>query len=66
MTPVIVPVALLPKPPPVYSLMTMTSFGSRWSQRANDATVCTTLCVEQWMYSLPFCQYAIAVRVSSV
>src|SRR6185295_11232784 len=46
---VIVPVALLPKPPPVYSLMTTTSFGSRCSQRDIDPTVCTTLCVEQWM-----------------
>ena len=63
---VIVPVALLPKPPPVYSLMRTTSFGSRCSQRDTDPTVCTTLCVEQWMYSLPFCQYAIAVRGSSV
>src|SRR2546430_3852161 len=63
---VIVPVALLPKPPPVYSLMSTTSFGSRCSQREIDPTVCTTLCVEQWMYSLPFCQYAIAVRGSSV
>ena len=25
-------------------------------QRATEATVCTTLCVEQWMNSLPFCQ----------
>src|SRR6185369_17000314 len=66
MTEVIVPVALLPKPPPVYSLIKTTSFGSRCSQRDTDPTVCTTLCVEQCMYSLPFCQYAIAVRGSSV
>ena len=63
---VIVPVALLPNPPPVYSLMRTMSFGSRCSQRDIEPTVCTTLCVEQWMYSLPFCQYAIAVRGSSV
>ena len=66
MTAVIVPVALLPKPPPVYWLMSTMSFGSRCSQRDMDPTVCTALCVEQWMYSLPFCQYAIAERGSSV
>lgn len=51
-----VPVALLPKPPPVYSLMMTMSVGSMWSQRPTDATVCTVLCVEQCRNSLPFCQ----------
>ena len=37
-----------------------------WSHRATDATVCTALCVEQCRNSLPFCQYAIALRGSSV
>ena len=59
------PVALLPKPPPVYSLMSTMFFGSMPSQRAIEATVCTVLCVPACMYSLPFCQYAIAVRGSS-
>ena len=53
---VIVPVALLPNPPPVYWLMTTTSFGSRPIHRDSEPTVCTTLCVEQWTYTLPFCQ----------
>ncbi len=53
---VCVPVALLPNPPPVYWLMITTSFCSMWSHRATDATVCTTLCVEQCRNSLPFCQ----------
>ena len=63
---VIVPVALLPKPPPVYALIRTTSFWSRCIQREIEPTVWTVLCVEQWMYSFPFCQYAIAERGSSV
>ncbi len=39
------PVARLPKPPPVYSVMRTTSFGSRRIQRAMEATVWTALCV---------------------
>jgi hypothetical protein len=47
---------LLPNPPPVYSLM-MTSFArSMPTQRATAAIVRMVLCVEQCMYSLPFCQ----------
>ena len=56
MTWVIEPATLLPKPPPVYSLMITTSLGSMPTQRATAATVCAVLCVEQCMYSLPFCQ----------
>ena len=41
------------------------SSASMPTQRATSATVCTVLCVEPCRYSLPFCQYAIAVRVSS-
>ena len=36
---VIVPLALLPNPPPVYELISTTSVGSRCNQRATDATV---------------------------
>src|SRR5215467_4489861 len=66
------PGILLPKPPPVYSLMiTVLDAASAGgtdgpkTQRPTDATVCIVLCVEPCSYSLPFCQYAIAVRVSS-
>ena len=50
------PGILLPKPPPVYSLMMTTLSGVRPVQRATDATVCTVLCVEPCRKSLPFCQ----------
>ena len=50
------PGILLPKPPPVYSLMTTTLSGVMPVQRATDATVCTVLCVEPWRNSFPFCQ----------
>ena len=43
------PVARLPKPPPVYSVMSTTSAGSRRSHREIDATVCTALWVPEWM-----------------
>ena len=66
MMPLIAPVTLLPNPPPVYGLMMTTSFGSMRIQLATAPTVWTTLCVEQWRYSFPFCQYAMAVRDSSV
>ena len=59
------PVALLPKPPPVYGVMSTMFSGSRLSQRWSEATVCTVLCVPVCMNSLPFSQYAIAVRGSS-
>ena len=41
------PVARLPKPPPVYSVMSTTSAGSSRIQRAIEATVCTALCVPE-------------------
>ena len=50
------PVPLLPYPPPQYSLMSTMSSGFRSSHRLTDITVCTVLCVERWMNSLPFCQ----------
>ena len=50
------PGILLPKPPPVYSLMTTTSVGFTPTQPATDAIVRDTLCVEPCRYSLPFCQ----------
>jgi len=62
---VYVPGILLPKPPPVYSLMTTICSGGTPTHCATDATVRITLCVEQCRYSFPFCQNAIAVRVSS-
>ena len=40
---------LLPKPPPVYSLMITTSFGSMPTQRATALIVRMVLCVEQCM-----------------
>jgi hypothetical protein len=46
---VTVPPPLLPKPPPVYSLMRTTCAGSMPHQRATFGSVCATLCVEQWM-----------------
>jgi hypothetical protein len=50
------PGILLPKPPPVYSLISTMSFGSTPVHRASEPTVWTVLCVEPWRYSLPFCQ----------
>ena len=50
------PGILLPKPPPVYSLMRTTSSGLRPTIRAMLGTVWATLCVEPCRYSLPFCQ----------
>ena len=44
---VCVPGILLPKPPPVYSLMSTTCSGRMPTHRATEATVRTTLCVEQ-------------------
>jgi hypothetical protein len=38
-------VILLPKPPPVYSLIRTTLSGSIFSQRAIAGTVCAVLCV---------------------
>jgi hypothetical protein len=58
------PPPLLPNPPPVYWQMSTTCVGSIPTQRAMLPCVCATLCVEAWMNSLPFCQYAIALRVS--
>ena len=43
------PPPLLPKPPPVYSLMRTTCCGMMPHQRATFGKVCATLCVEQWM-----------------
>jgi hypothetical protein len=40
------PGILLPKPPPVYSLMSTTSSGLRPTRRAMFGTVCAVLCVE--------------------
>jgi hypothetical protein len=60
----IAPPPLLPKPPPVYSLTSTTSDASIPTQRATGSTVRATLCVEPYRYSLPFCQCAIALRVS--
>ena len=40
---------LLPKPPPVYSLMMTTFFGLMPTQRATADTVRIMLCVEQCM-----------------
>ena len=44
----IVPLALLPKPPPVYSLMKTMSSSFIRIQRAIDATVWIVLCVPAW------------------
>jgi hypothetical protein len=41
----IAPVILLPKPPPVYSLMTTTLAGSMPTHRETPSTVCAVLCV---------------------
>ena len=60
------PEPLLPNPPPAYSAMNTTWDGSIPTHRASPPTVRMTLCVEPWRYSLPFCQYAIALRVSIV
>jgi hypothetical protein len=59
------PGILLPKPPPVYSLMSTTSSTLMPTMRAMLGTVCAVLCVEPWRNSFPFCQYAMALRVSS-
>ncbi len=40
------------------------SSGFSSSQRTTDMTVCTVLCVDRWMCSLPFCQNANDVRLS--
>src|SRR6266566_518338 len=53
---------LLPNPPPVYSLMNTICSGGMPTHRATDATDCTVLWVDACIYSLPFCQYAIAER----
>ena len=53
-----------PNPPPQYSLMTTTSLCGMPTQPDTLATVRATDCVEPCRYSLPFCQYAIAVRGS--
>ena len=59
------PPPLLPKPPPVYSQISTTWDGSMPTQRAMPVDASRpTLCVEPCRYSLPFCQYAIALRVS--
>jgi len=55
---------LLPNPPPVYSLISTTSSGLMFIQRAIAGTVCLVLCVPVCINNLPFCQYAIAVRGS--
>jgi hypothetical protein len=60
----IAPAPLLPNPPPVYSLMSTIFDASMLSHDASGSTVRATLCVEPWRYTLPFRQYAIAVRVS--
>ena len=59
------PPPLLPKPPPVYSLISTRSFGAMPHQRATASTERTTLWVEQCRCSLPCCQNAMALRVSS-
>ena len=58
------PVALLPYPPPQYSLMSTISVGSRLNHRAMELTVWMVLCVDRWMCSLPFCQNAKHERLS--
>src|SRR3989454_10045803 len=58
------PPPLLPKPPPQYSLINTIFDGSTPTHCASGSTVRTTLCVEPWRYSVPFCQYAIALRDS--
>src|SRR6185295_4979307 len=55
---------LLPKPPPQYSLISTMFAASIPSQFASGSMVRATLCVEPCRNSLPFCQYAIALRVS--
>src|SRR6187431_266201 len=62
----IAPVILLPNPPPVYSLTTTTFSGGTLTQRDTPTTVCAVLCVPVYTWTLPFCQYAITERVSSV
>ena len=46
------PGILLPKPPPVYSLTMTTLSGSVPVHFATDPTVCATLCVDPWRYSV--------------
>jgi len=55
---------LLPKPPPQYSLTRTIFAASMPSQFASGSTVRATLWVDPCRYSLPFCQYAIALRDS--
>ena len=66
MTSEIAPVILLPNPPPVYSLTTTTWSVGIPSHRETPRTVWAVLCVPVNTWTLPFCQYAITVRVSSV
>src|SRR6266516_3201482 len=54
----------LPNPPPQYSLTSTMFEASILSQLASGSRVRATLCVEPCRNSLPFCQYAIALRVS--
>ena len=54
----------LPNPPPQYSLTRTMFDASIASQLASGSSVRATLWVEPWRYSLPFCQYAIALRDS--
>ncbi len=58
------PAPLLPNPPPVYSLISTIFDASIPSHAASGSTVRETLCVDPFRNSLPFCQYAIALRVS--
>jgi hypothetical protein len=58
------PPPLLPKPPPQYSLTSTMSAAFILSHPASGSRVRATLCVDPWRNSLPFCQYAIALRVS--
>ena len=58
------PEILLPKPPPQYSAINTTSSTSKSSCLASATRVRSVLCVEPWMYTFPFCQYAIQLRGS--
>ena len=58
------PPPLLPNPPPQNSLTSTMLFASTPTQAASGSTVRITLCVDPCRYSVPFCQYAIALRVS--
>ena len=59
------PLILLPNPPPQYSLIRTTSSMSKPSRPATARRVCTKLCVDACMKSLPFCQYDIEERGSN-